>query len=134
MIKTSELRIGNLYFEFGIPKQATAELILKLKKIEEAGKVAIDISSIPLTPEWLERAGFENVGSKTYEQIYSYGHGYMIFRVMFHDKGYWIILQDTRREKDGVNFGMDYNYVHELQNTWKDIVKTELEIKEPQPA
>jgi hypothetical protein len=62
MIKANELRIGNWYFEFGMPRQATGLLIYKLESIRIRDKIAIDISPIPLTPEILEKAGFREYG------------------------------------------------------------------------
>jgi hypothetical protein len=58
MIKANELRIGNWYFEYGMPRQATALFIYKLESIRIRDKIAIDISPIPLTPEILEKCGF----------------------------------------------------------------------------
>jgi hypothetical protein len=62
MIKANELRIGNWYFEFGMPRQATGLLIYKLESIRIRDKIAIDISPIPLTPEILEKCGFREYG------------------------------------------------------------------------
>lgn len=53
MIKANELRIGNYYNEFGIPKQADPSLILKLYQIQSVGKIAIDVTPVAITEEWL---------------------------------------------------------------------------------
>lgn len=58
-MKAAELRIGNWYNEFGIPKQATASTIVAMSQIEAAGKKVIDVSAIPLTEEWLKRFDFK---------------------------------------------------------------------------
>jgi hypothetical protein len=117
-MKANELRIGNWFNEFGIPKQVTPNLILKLYQIEIAGKVAIDISPIPLTPEILVKAGFENKSSTT-DYIFEYGN---------------FIIGGTRKRlfpsvwgEDGLqDYGNLIEYVHELQNLYFALTGKEL--------
>jgi hypothetical protein len=61
-MKSTQLRIGNWYNEFGIPKQATPEIISNLYAIEQNGKTAIDFDFLPLTEEWLLKAGTKRFG------------------------------------------------------------------------
>lgn len=115
-MKADELMIGNYYNEFGIPKQVTAEFMLKLDNIQKCKKIAIDVSPIPLTEEWLLKFGFEYSGGEGYlmpcgEYIYaSLRNGYMLDAHKNHDfKG--------------------IHYVHQLQNLYFALTQEKLTIK-----
>jgi hypothetical protein len=117
-MKANELRIGNWFNEFGIPKQVTPNLILKLYQIEIAGKVAIDISPIPLTPEILVKAGFE----------------WSIYHQGFYKQDFVFVLHEY---EDGFRFklfrsseyvGVKINHMHQLQNLYFALTGEELEI------
>ena len=58
-MKANELRIGNWVNEFMIPTQIDSRMLQKIESANERGKIIIDLSYIPLTPEVLEKCGFE---------------------------------------------------------------------------
>jgi hypothetical protein len=102
-MKANELRVGNWFNEFGIPKQVTPNLILKLYQIEIAGKVAIDISPIPLTPEILVKAGFRQSISNEKVYVLKIGENNLMLK---NDVAwfYWA----------GLSY--PFKYLHQLQN------------------
>lgn len=113
-MKSSEVRIGNYYLEFGV----------ELKQVEFLRKdtVIIDFNPIPLTEEWLLKFGFELLCRKS-----TNGFKNTIFSMrnpswslMELDKGY------------GVNFWQGNNllYVHQLQNLYFALTGEELTIKD----
>jgi hypothetical protein len=108
-MKASELRIGNWYNEFGMPKQATPNLIFNLYHIGLAGKIAIDCTPIPLTPEILLKSGFEAF-----------------------DDGWYILESFTWNIYDKLirwnSFQLKCQYLHQLQNLYFALTGEELEI------
>lgn len=114
-MKASELRIGNYYNEFGIPKQVTAELILKLAQIEANGRIAIDVSPIDLTEEWLLKFGHKQVGDGYYGTMFN---GQLI-TIRFDGVFYFTLNIFTR---------IDLKYVHTYQNLYFALTNEELNL------
>jgi hypothetical protein len=128
-MKSTELRIGNWYNEFSIPKQATVDLISKLEHIELNGKIAIDVTPIPLTEEWLLKFGFEKVSAdyvsynlKAAEDVYIvYADDYSCG--LFNSK-------ESEEEELGVIPNWEtIKHVHQLQNLYFALTGEELTIK-----
>ena len=117
-MKASELRTGNWYNEFGMPKQADALLIVKLSQIEHAGKIAIDVSPIPLTEEWLLKFGFEKPAHSWCGKI-------------FHLSAWdnfplnWCVAMN----KNNAVVVLKLKYVHSLQNLYFALCGEELTVK-----
>lgn len=120
-MESSHLRIGNWYNEFGIPKQVTAEFILKLHDIESNGKIVVDVSPIQLTEEWLIK-----LGATQYKER----------KDMFNLRGITVVI-----DKDGDLMCIKGNlicelilchlkYVHQLQNFYFAFTGQELNIIE----
>jgi hypothetical protein len=125
-MKANELRVGNWFNEFGIPKQVTPNLILKLYQIEIAGKVAIDISPIPLTPEILVKAGFDKQ-----QTIVGMNDGFD-YAIGFNPVTYnHILLINSNRcgEFFYQNIHHQIKYVHQLQNLYFCLTGKELNIE-----
>jgi len=134
-MKSIDIRIGNWYNEFGIPKQATAEMILRLSEIEASGKLAIDVSPITLTDEWFYAFGFKphdkggdcGFWEKLPLQIFYYddNKGYYLYEytleISYDDnKGYYL-YEHT----------LEIEYVHQLQNLYSDKTGEELIYNQP---
>ena len=124
-MKANELRIGNWVNEFGIPKQVTPNLILKLYQIEIAGKVAIDISPIPLTPEILVKAGFDRVKNK-YQDNYVVSFSNWDFYSVQEREGIFYFSND--KSDAGCYVITRVDFVHKLQNLLYELSGKELNI------
>jgi len=115
-MKASELRIGNWYYEFSIPKQVDASLIRKLERIEKKGKMAIDISDIFLTEEWLLKFGFKlGLNSSIHKrQDYDLEN---IINISCYSGEYQVFINGNL---------LVIKYVHQLQNLYFALTNTEL--------
>jgi hypothetical protein len=118
-MKANELRIGNWYNEFGIPKQATSEFIDRLFKIQNAVKIAVDVSDIPLTKDWFLKFGFIPI-----KDIYILGD----ITLQPEKNGYQVVL--TGDDPYCGHFVTEiYRYVHQLQNLYFALEGKELSIE-----
>jgi len=122
MVKSSELRIGNYYNEFGITKIADPNLILKLYQIEIAGKTAIDVSPIPLTEKILIKCGFYT------EHCTSYSTKKPIKYITYHKSSFTFNPLQNNWWYEGKILRTQPKYVHQLQNLIFALTGTELEI------
>jgi len=118
-MKTNELRIGNWYGEYSIPKQADAFLIGRLAQIEKANKIAIDVSPIPLTEEWLLKFGFKQSGYFTF-----LGDKYLRFKIG-RMGAYTIDKKEFIFEVNEHDL-CEIQYVHQLQNLYFALTGEEL--------
>lgn len=105
-----ELRIGNLVNYKRIPSSINANSILAI--VNGSGKY----TPIPLTPEWLEKAGFQNNGQNEFA------------------KPDWSVVLRHRIKTYHVYqaFGVAdcfVSNVHELQNLYFALIGEELEFK-----
>lgn len=123
-MKANELRIGNWYNEFGIPKKANATLIVALSQIEIAGKIAIDISPIPLTPEILEKAGFENEMAEynDFNIVSNFYNAECGINITLHDDGEYCFEFGDQGNMTVIQ------YLHQLQNLYFALTGQELTI------
>ena len=114
-MKSTQLRIGNWYSEYGIPKQATPEIISNLYAIEQNGKTAIDFDFLPLTEEWLLKAGAE---------AYEFDH--KPSQYIIGDR--LIVIRDGCFYEYGTNLKLEF--VHRFQNLFFELQNgKELEFK-----
>jgi len=110
MIDPKELRIGNhaILISNGEQKQVSGHDIYLAQIFPEH-----DFDPIPLTPEWLERLGFDkDTGEKESQPFYD------VFVWVY---GSWRIKFDNT-----VYIGPEIKYVHQLQNLWKALTGEEL--------
>ena len=140
-MKSTQLRIGNWYNEFGIPKQATPEIISNLYAIEQNGKIAIDFDFLPLTEEWLLKAGFELYDYEPNEEGDEFPDFiYMSYKITPPEKLYYYTITNTPEDGGYFDFCIkvqfaDYvmlstlQYVHQLQNLYFALTGKELEFK-----
>lgn len=112
-LKAKDLRIGNWYYEYGIPKQATAFLIGNLERIEKEGKIAIDVSAIPLTPEILEKAGFK-FGRGSHRMFWRINK----FEIRYYDSGFAKFIISSSHH-------VELTSLHKLQNLYFVITEGE---------
>jgi hypothetical protein len=122
-MKANELRIGNIISEFGIPKTVTPNRILRLYQIELAGKIAIDCTPIPLTPEILVKAGFVKTCGFWNKTIPGQS-GVKELSIMLENK----TLTITDVHDDMVNIKLP-ELVHQLQNLYFALTGEELNIE-----
>jgi hypothetical protein len=130
MIQANELRIGNwLLTESGTPQQVAyiGETIGFHNNMGGTDKhqknpiFSYDIEKIEpilLTPEILEKVGFEH----SYDSVLPYQDAY--------ENGYFILnAQFELTDKDGLIISKQIKYVHQLQNLYFTLTETELKIE-----
>lgn len=122
MIKASELRVGNLV-QIDANCQEVIEITGTTGTIRVAGMKNVktpynQINGIPLTPEWLERFGFEVYGSEPY---WKYADG---INGMFKNNRFRLFTFQTHGDYVPVD------YVHQLQNLYFALTGQELELKD----
>ena len=122
MIAPSELRIGN-YVLIGSLVWTPIDGILSSQVFacNGVGINYIDIDPIPITPEWLERLGFE-------WDIYYQGYCDGNYLVNIRENG-TISFAYGKRRHDEMQFLPYIKYVHQLQNLYHAITGNELKIK-----
>jgi hypothetical protein len=120
-MKANELRIGNWYSEYGIPKQVLPLQILGLYQIEQAGKIVLDMTPIPLTEEWLVKLGFE----KTDRDVLFYEKRNLVVEWLFERWTGRLYLDagDSARI-------IEVKYVHQLQNLYFALTGEELSMNQ----
>jgi len=111
-MKSSDLRTGNYFSQFGNLHQVNGNIISELEKAPES---QMWCKPIPLTDDWFEKLGFtfktEELGVRFYEiQV---GLDFLCFSKEGHwninsGKSYWYMDRNFKSPK----------YVHELQNLY----------------
>lgn len=122
MIKANDIRIGNIFKvrEDAINTEHYPGDIIKwdlsdFSAIERGRLNYMDFDPIPLTPELLEKCGFELlVGDYDFDTYSKNG-----IEVWEHDEGYC----------HSYAFGGDVDHLHQLQNLYFVLTGEELEIK-----
>jgi hypothetical protein len=120
-MKSNELRIGNLYNQFGNIESVNWAI---LKTLEEAPIEQIWCKPIPLTEEWLLKFGFElnsDEGDCKFYEKGKYG-----IRWVDGDEFYFYLIMNYRDEYWILKEIYD---VHKLQNIWLDLTDEELTMK-----
>ena len=123
-MKANELRIGNYYYEFMIPKIVDALMFVKLSQIEHANKIAIDVSPIPLTEEWLLKFGFELKDKVNMGFIKQINYPHMKNYLYANSKHYTTALWDESNQIEF--FTSPCQYIHQLQNLYFALTGGEL--------
>lgn len=120
-----ELRIGN-YFQW----KEVASMGSGIAQITHGQQIEDYITlkeGVPLTPEWLERFGFENIGTDDY-------HSKPMFKKHGCDWKYclegYFSQYFCQGHSEPAIVG-DIQYVHQLQNAYFLLTGEELTIKEP---
>lgn len=110
-IKAEELRIGNWVLMYGKPHQFQE---YDFTWEEEA------FAPIPLTPEILEKAGFEN------ERSY-FSNITRDFEICYYDGEAW--LEREKGDQYSIISGFPIKYIHQLQNLYFALTGEELQIQ-----
>lgn len=126
-MKADELMIGNYYNEFGIPKQVTAEFMLKLENIQKCKKIAIDVSPIPLTEEWLLKFGFEIKDTVNRGYLIPINYDFQKEYLYCSNDGIIALWSEKKQQDFGIMRGC--KYVHQLQNLYFALTNKKLTIK-----
>lgn len=134
MVKSNELRVGNIVYGVSDRIEVIKEIHYKggiwtqpIKMDFQSAGNCEDISGIPLTPEWLERFGFENSVVKLAGggeiKFDDYKKGSIGFSPVGGNGGLWQIFFGTQYK------GVFIKYVHQLQNLYFALTGEELEVK-----
>lgn len=130
-MEANELRVGNLVYYFDRTLPIPIQKIIAIETITEGGvnhlfaeeglyeKEFKDLNPIPLTPEWLEKFGFDEDG-----------------RTMSLDDDKYELCLERKGNEIWVICSSGYpqeikklEYVHEVQNVFSSLKGKELEIK-----
>jgi len=135
MIKANELCIGNLFVD------ATTGALLRVAFITEAdvdyyiinqSKVPLPIDwraePIPLTPQILEKCGFEKdkVTGDYWDMVDEYGCSKLNFVIFHYEDGTFSIGSSLGE----YSIGKRFMYLHQLQNLYFALTGEELTLKE----
>jgi hypothetical protein len=132
-MRTNELRIGNLYNQFGVTIQATGTTISKLEKSLES---QLWCKPIPLTEDWLIKLGFKLLRKDEFNDYTQIVYGKSIIKGdEDHSEKLVIYLPFNRCEIGEYNprnddysyvLNVDIDYVHQLQNLFHSLSGMEL--------
>ena len=118
MIKVNELRIGNHVLDehgnISIINTISRGVRISNDKYKWESKSEDQIHPIQLTDELLLECGFEN---------------YEVFKNTWGYNGIELYIQDGIIWIDLMNNSVEINYLHELQNLYFSLTKTELKIE-----
>lgn len=116
-IKASELRIGNLFIEENSKK--TIEVVgLDNNRVVFSG-MFLDkwqAKPIPLTEEWLLRFGFEKTNRIDFGEL----------KECFAKFSFALMIRNNKYYVDWIGGNTEIEFVHELQNIYFTLHKTEL--------
>lgn len=126
MIKPQELRIGNFIDRNGMMEVKDIKASGKIRVYDHHNRVELryyldaeTFKGIPLTPQWLERGGFEKVNDYRYQS-----YDYLIEVMMNDDKVVRI------RQSDNESWPLaTIKHVHHLQNLYYALTGKELTFK-----
>ena len=126
MIDPKELRIGNLV---SIMQENNGQIVELHSRTSNINILPTKIYSyfpyeslepIPLTKEWLERLGFEELWIGRWKHL----EGNVDIE-KYNDAGYHLLCEER------TNWSKCYNYVHQIQTLFWILTGKELTIKEP---
>ena len=143
-MKAQDLRIGNLIDRNGEIIEVKSiddegingyndEGIGGMNYSEYGGRIE-DLKPVLITEERLLKAGFSNDKDICFDicvdkPYVKWHQGFYIIRVMKHDNGWWVILDENKgSERGGINLGT-FHCIHQIQNIVFDLTGKELEIK-----
>ena len=113
-MKANELRIGNLVnYYMGAPMSENILTKVEWKDLKNIGSGDKNYEPIPLTPEWLERFGFEHYANEWYKKG----------KFWISDTG---IAGITKASGEDVNIETSTEHVHQLQNLYFALTGEEL--------
>ncbi len=115
-MKANELRIGNLYDQFG---NITEVNWCTIKDLEKAPKEQLWCKPIPLTEELLLKFGFEKDGNKIYR------NGRFFIENLFGNRMTFRITINNAESAHANSI----EFVHQLQNLYFALCGEELEMK-----
>ncbi len=121
MIDPKELRIGNLIYNQSVVVAANGSTIFDLAYFEKP-----QYQPIPITPEWLERLGFEKRESSTCTE-YHIGINDVTHDWLFSLT--WLLRPELIKAPDYpfyLNGRHTLFYVHQVQNLYYALTGTEL--------
>jgi hypothetical protein len=129
MIKANELRIGNYvqdeHFRVGIVKSVSDRSVRvkmehsTLKRDSNVDFDGLDIEPITLTPEILEKCGFEKINKGLFKPVFgNYSH---IFKTDFYPLS--LEIEGNRIPLKNIK------YLHQLQNLYYTLTGEELNIE-----
>lgn len=133
-MKATDLRIGNLVNEYGIPTIINSRMLQGIESANELNKIIIDLSYIPLTEEWLLKFGFEKYEwNDSFFIKTKFGH----LMIQFYKKEIHLfftnigsdsqgIKMDGRKFLGNVKSTQNIHYVHQLQNLYFALTGEEL--------
>lgn len=143
MVHANELRIGNILHFYKPVTNQPHILVVKgiyyddqihnawfIKNEQYADINEKGLSPIPLTPEWLERLGFEKAKEEDSNSYLSYSILKLDGVVARQEDGWYQMITDA----DGYyeqNVGVKLEFVHQLQTRYQSFTNEELEIKMP---
>ena len=140
-MEPTELRIGN-FIQYNSPDHSICfDLVVGINysddfhvhMVELHGRTPINIngiSPIPITPEWLERLGFEKrISPKGHENwvMYSQHHFAFVLREITPFIGFTY-------HSYGTDHSLQIDHVHQLQNLYHALTGQELTVKELTPT
>ena len=109
MIQANEVRIGNAVLDpIGLPKEVSIQVLYNIRD-------GLKYTGIPLSPEILEKCGFE-ISEDSYGGYLSSKFDLGAIRIKNNTwyNGCWTVKVD---------------YLHQLQNLWKSLTGEELQFK-----
>ena len=140
MIQANEVRIGNLLLSGGVVVTIDARSIFNIWDVSKK------YDPIPITPEWLERLGFEFEDTLSFSEYFNKSHGnikaFIIDSVWFcsrfdwmchkehhlSHRGWCVGRRNTNNRYNGWNYdeSAEVKYIHQLQNLYFALTGTEL--------
>ncbi len=118
-MKGTDLRIGNLIYDFGDGEGQVLAIDKDgyvLTTANDVPQPAETFTGIPLTEEWLIKLGFERI-----QGWYFYKHSHWIAIELYPDGDFALRINERQ-----VNI---YQHVHTVQNIFHSLTGTELTIK-----
>jgi hypothetical protein len=122
MVKANELRIGNILIEYYSINDEPAQRYFTIKTGEDIDCVDEGFEPIPLTPEILEKCGFN--WSIYHQAFHKHDDEHKIYDINeCHPNGF----QFSTFKKNQL-IGVPFYYLHQLQNLYMCLSGEELEV------
>lgn len=133
-MKASDLRIGNLVQPtWTIYNRSPEPYVVNglfIRQLESQGGEACNYEGIPISEEWLEKAGFEIDNEKIYYlDVWSPGHPSARFEIEYRNDLGFMLRSRYQEYNDNLKFRL-LDYVHQLQNLYFALTGEELQFKD----